>query len=82
MLKMLKLRRSVKGARKKFFSYLGEKKMAKEQDEKILKRKAVHGEISEVNRKKAMLEITIKELEKDADRYASNAWLKRRKICY
>ena len=71
---MPQLRRSVKGARQKYFLYLDEKKMATVQNEKSLKqKKVVQNEISEDIKKKVMLEITIKVLEKDAGKYVINA---------
>ena len=71
------LRQSVKGATQRYLSHLGEKKMAKVRSEKTFKRKAVQDEIIKVNRKKAMLETSIEELRKDADKYAIDA----EKVC-
>ena len=71
------LGQSVKGVRQRDLSHLGKKNMTKVRSEKTPKRKAVQDEIIEVNRKKGMLETSIEELRKDADKYAIDA----EKVC-
>ena len=63
-------------SKQRYLSHFHEKKMANVRSE-TLKQKAGQDEFIEVNRKKAMLETSIEELRKDADKYAIDA----EKVC-
>ena len=52
---------------------LEEQKKNRVQNDRLLKRKQVREEITAVNKKKAMLETTIRELTNDAPKYAMDA---------
>ena len=67
------LRRNVKHARQRYSTYLGKQKKDKVQNDRSLKEKQVQEEITIVNKKKAMLENTIREFTNDADKYVMDA---------
>ena len=64
---------SVKHARQRYSTYLEEQKKNKVQNDNSPKWKQVQEEITAVNKKKAMLENTTRELTNDAGKYTMDA---------
>ena len=68
-----RLKRNVKAARMRYSQHLEDQKKAKAGREKDRKRKALQGELNEVQKNKKVIESTIDAMTKDADDLAQRA---------